>query len=177
MKRERPRPDGYHWNAPVAIVLECGSSPCRWCKGPIPKCRRRTFCSEPCVNEWKRRVCPEIFRSVAFEADKGICRSCGLDCLTMDHDHLQRQLWTSAEPATILDRIDLAQRWRHANNVRRHVFEIDHITPIIEGGDWFDPANLRTLCIPCHRRETRALAARLAVARRNAAKRRNGVDQ
>lgn len=40
--------------------------------------------------------------------------------------------------------------------------EVDHTVPIIEGGDPFDPANLRTLCGTCHKRETKALAARRA---------------
>ena len=36
----------------------------------------------------------------------------------------------------------------------RTLWEADHIVPIVDGGDPFDPANLRTLCIACHERET-----------------------
>lgn len=32
--------------------------------------------------------------------------------------------------------------------------EVDHITPISEGGHPFDPANLRTLCVGCHKEKT-----------------------
>jgi 5-methylcytosine-specific restriction endonuclease McrA len=52
----------------------------------------------------------------------------------------------------------------------RHLWEADHIVPVVEGGgasrDQDPLANLRTLCLRCHRAETRALAARRAKARR-----------
>ena len=38
---------------------------------------------------------------------------------------------------------------------------------LIEGGKLCDPANLRTLCVPCHKQETAALAKRRAVAQRD----------
>ena len=44
-------------------------------------------------------------------------------------------------------------------------WDMDHIIPLIEGGSR-GRHNLRTLCIPCHKAETRALAARRAEARR-----------
>jgi 5-methylcytosine-specific restriction protein A len=31
---------------------------------------------------------------------------------------------------------------------------IDHIIPIIEGGEWLDLDNLQTLCDTCHRKKT-----------------------
>lgn len=47
----------------------------------------------------------------------------------------------------------------------RTLWEADHAVPLVEGGDP-GPENIRTLCIPCHRRVTRELRARLARARR-----------
>lgn len=32
--------------------------------------------------------------------------------------------------------------------------EVDHITPISEGGHPFDPGNLQTLCVDCHQEKT-----------------------
>lgn len=32
--------------------------------------------------------------------------------------------------------------------------EVDHITPVASGGDFFDRANLQSLCKPCHSRKT-----------------------
>jgi 5-methylcytosine-specific restriction endonuclease McrA len=46
-------------------------------------------------------------------------------------------------------------------------WDMDHLVPVIEGGGGCGLDNLRTLCIPCHRAETRALAARRAAARRS----------
>jgi 5-methylcytosine-specific restriction endonuclease McrA len=34
------------------------------------------------------------------------------------------------------------------------IWEVDHITPIWEGGDWFGMFNLQTLCSTCHRIKT-----------------------
>lgn len=44
-------------------------------------------------------------------------------------------------------------------------FEVDHIVAVVEGGTG-DRSNLRVLCVPCHKAETKALAARRAEARR-----------
>lgn len=44
----------------------------------------------------------------------------------------------------------------------KHLWEMDHIIPVSEGGGMCDLSNLRTLCIPCHKRETAALKKRLA---------------
>ena len=33
--------------------------------------------------------------------------------------------------------------------------EVDHIQRIADGGDWFDPANLQSLCHSCHSRKTK----------------------
>lgn len=55
-------------------------------------------------------------------------------------------------------------------------WDMDHARPVVEGGGVADNAspeevlgNLRTLCQPCHKRETAALAARRAAARRTEA--------
>ena len=45
-------------------------------------------------------------------------------------------------------------------------WEADHIVPVVEGGGSCGLENIRTLCIPCHRRETAALAGRRAARRR-----------
>lgn len=50
----------------------------------------------------------------------------------------------------------------------RRWWEADHIVPVIEGGGGVGPEGYRTLCLPCHRRETAKLAQRLAHRRRTA---------
>jgi 5-methylcytosine-specific restriction endonuclease McrA len=45
------------------------------------------------------------------------------------------------------------------------LLQVDHIVELADGGAWGDEANLRTLCLPCHKAKTkearRARAARL----------------
>lgn len=55
---------------------------------------------------------------------------------------------------------------RHLWSLRRRLWEMDHVTPVIEGGGDCGLDNLRTLCWSCHRQETAALAARRASARK-----------
>jgi len=43
---------------------------------------------------------------------------------------------------------------------RGHLWEMDHIRPVSEGGGLCGLDNLRTLCVPCHRDETADLARR-----------------
>ena len=51
---------------------------------------------------------------------------------------------------------------------RRSLWEMDHVVPLSEGGNG-GLDNLRTLCLPCHRQATKALAGRRAVRRRGCA--------
>jgi 5-methylcytosine-specific restriction endonuclease McrA len=58
----------------------------------------------------------------------------------------------------------------HHDGLTPHLWEADHIVPVVEGGGASrdaDPlVNLRTLCRHCHKAETRVLAARRAKASR-----------
>jgi 5-methylcytosine-specific restriction endonuclease McrA len=47
-------------------------------------------------------------------------------------------------------------------------WEADHITAVVEGGGACGLDNIRTLCRPCHLKETAALAARRAKERTDA---------
>ena len=42
------------------------------------------------------------------------------------------------------------------------LWQMDHITPVVEGGGECGLENLRTLCLRCHNAETSALAGRMA---------------
>ena len=37
--------------------------------------------------------------------------------------------------------------------------EVDHVKPIADGGEWFDPGNLRAICRTCHIQRRRDEAA------------------
>lgn len=104
---------------------------CRWCKGPV-KPPRRTFCSDACVHEYLLRSNPRYLRQKVWERDRGICALCGVDT-------------TQLEPPGRL----------------QHTWEVDHIVPVAEGGGECGLDNVRTLCIPCHRKVTAELRRRL----------------
>jgi 5-methylcytosine-specific restriction protein A len=43
---------------------------------------------------------------------------------------------------------------------RKTLWDADHIVPVVEGGGECDLANIRTLCLVCHRRVTLELRNR-----------------
>ncbi len=56
-----------------------------------------------------------------------------------------------------------------ASTLKRRLWEMDHVVPVVEGGGSCGIENLRTLCRACHRRETACLAKRRALARKRVA--------
>jgi 5-methylcytosine-specific restriction protein A len=122
-----------------------GNALCRRCSTEVTP-PRRTFCSEACVNEWKIRTQPAFAKQLVRKRDDGICQICRRDCFEGRRDSTDYK-----RPRGLLG-----------------LFEMDHIVPVVEGGGACGLDNLRTLCIPCHRRETAKLAARRAEARKAA---------
>jgi len=123
---------------------------CRWCHGAVPK-GRFTFCSARCVHEWKLRTDPAYLRQQVFLRDRGVCAQCGLDTEALRKD--KRKLDYAA-------RRQFEKDW----GWRRHLWDADHILPVAEGGGECDLANMRTLCLKCHREATAALRLRLRAA-------------
>lgn len=105
---------------------ENGKPFCRYCKQEITAPKRRTFCSDQCVHEYKLRTNGQYLRHQVWKRDQGLCAKC----------HLTTDDW-----------------------------QADHIVPVAEGGGSCGMQNLRTLCLPCHHQETRALMRRLREAR------------
>lgn len=66
----------------------------------------------------------------------------------------------------ILELLRALEPYRRGTGHNYNLWDMDHIVPVIEGGGACGLENLRTLCIPCHKAETRALAARRAQKRR-----------
>lgn len=54
-----------------------------------------------------------------------------------------------------------AGRTPSISDVLGHGWEADHIVPVVEGGGECGLENYRTLCVPCHKRATRALRQRM----------------
>lgn len=98
---------------------------CCWCGGIIQEKRRRTWCSQSCVNDYRVRSQPAYARHLVEQRDHGICQLCGSQCHGQD-------------------------------------WQMDHILPVIKNGGSCGLDNLRTLCLPCHRRVTAELRRELA---------------
>jgi len=132
-----------------------GRALCRWCSLEVPK-GRLTFCSEWCVNEWRLRSDPGYMREQVFERDHGTCAECSVDC-EKEYRRLRRLKGAA--------RVEGWAAWGLKPNQRRSLWDADHILPVAEGGGECDLANMRTLCLRCHRDATAELLARLKRAR------------
>jgi 5-methylcytosine-specific restriction endonuclease McrA len=130
---------------------ESGRALCRWCRAETPP-RRRTFCSDACVNEWKLRTDPGYLRERVLQRDAGVCAKCGINTISLRRD---------------MRRLDFAARrrflkeWGLTERSRKSLWDADHIVPVAEGGGQCDLANMRTLCLKCHKEVTAALLVRL----------------
>ncbi len=128
-----------------------GRALCRWCELEVPP-RRLTFCSEWCVHEWKLRTDPSYLRDQVLARDHGVCALCRIDA--------ERAL-LELKKARGTQRLALLIRWGlKSMQQRRSLWDADHIVPVCEGGGECDLANLRTLCLLCHRRVTQELRVR-----------------
>lgn len=130
-----------------------GRGLCRRCGKEVPK-GRYTFCSDACVHEWKLRTDPGYLREQVFVRDRGVCAQCGLDTEALRKD--KRKLDYAA-------RRKFEKEW----GSRRKLWDADHVIPVAEGGGECDLANMRTLCLKCHREATAALRKRLRGGRGN----------
>ncbi len=130
---------------------------CRWCQLEILAKRRRTFCSEYCVHQWRLRSDPGYLRDQVFARDGGVCAVCAADTVA-----IYNALKQARGPARVAG---LSLYGMKTISSRRSLWDADHIRPVAEGGGQCDVDNLRTLCLPCHREETAELRRRLRARR------------
>jgi 5-methylcytosine-specific restriction enzyme A len=141
---------------------------CRRCGDPIVENRRRTFCSDECVHQWRLTSDPAYLRQQVFERDRGVCAGCRLDTQALlryfprgwrYYQRIgERQVVSSAEWIELCRALGIPQS--RAENAS--LWDADHIIPVIEGGGECDLSNIRTLCICCHRAATMELRRRMA---------------
>lgn len=126
---------------------------CRWCELEVLAKRRRTFCSDFCVHQWRLRTDPGYLRDQVFARDRGICHLCQADTVA---------IYAALKRARGNARIaGLSLYGMKSITARRSLWDADHILPVAEGGGQCDLDNLRTLCLPCHREITAELRLRL----------------
>jgi 5-methylcytosine-specific restriction endonuclease McrA len=132
---------------------------CRWCDLEILAKRRRTFCSDYCVHQWRLRTDPGYLRDQVFARDHGICAVCHIDTIAA-YNALKRARGTARAAGLHLYGMK-------SITPRRSLWDADHIRPVAEGGGQCDLDNLRTLCLLCHREATARLRTRLSHARQS----------
>ncbi|MDE3106312.1 MAG: HNH endonuclease [Acidobacteriota bacterium] len=132
---------------------------CRWCQLEIFARRRRTFCSEYCVHQWRLRTDPGYVREQVFARDHGICALCQADTGAI-YRALQRARGQRRAAGLALYGLSSLRS-------RRSLWDADHVRPVAEGGGQCDLDNLRTLCLLCHRKVTAELQLRLRSQTRN----------
>lgn len=109
-------------------------------------------------------VHPQLRRRHVYDRDGWACRSCG--AALVPWSEIAR--WARTFAHSLIGSDDSVRamirglEWPLNNTP----YEVDHIRPLVEGGS-NHPDNLRTLCVPCHRAETAALAARRAARARD----------
>jgi len=126
---------------------------CRWCELEILAKRRRTFCSDYCVHQWRLRTDPGYLRDQVFARDRGVCDLCQADTVAI-YNALKRARGAARVAG-------LSLYGMKTISARRSLWDADHIKPVAEGGGQCDLDNLRTLCLPCHREVTAELRLRL----------------
>lgn len=165
----------------VAVGTEC-----RVCGRPVDDGRAKfcsDYCRDICRAVMDLLNWSSVRRRV-IERDDETCQRCGLDyaLVRRARDHIRDRIETRVPdrldgPSMLAlgadevnvdwdGRLQWNQRVRKYREVLKDRYgdpyehdiglEVDHITPISEGGHPFDPANLQTLCSQCHQQKTSA---------------------
>jgi len=122
------------------------------------------FCSAKCAKEYQVRVCGNTVRRQLFELEHGQCQLCNLDC------HVLYQRLKVLMPSQRRKEIEQSPfkylSWKQKENIVRdpqegQLWQADHIHAVAEGGGECGIENYRTLCTPCHKKETSKLKHRL----------------
>jgi hypothetical protein len=93
---------------------------------------RRSYCSDEC---WVKNT-PGLIRVHVERRDNGVCAECKTQC-RVPRDYSQE-------------------------NMARPTWEADHIVPVCKGGGLCGIEGYRTLCLPCHKKNTAKLVRKNA---------------
>lgn len=145
---------------------ELGKPLCRWCGSEVPR-PRRTFCSDACVHEHKLRSDVDYLRATILARDHGVCCLCKTDTVALGlevRDMASRGSDGMNQALATLMHLGYSEwRARKAIQSEMNLWDTDHIQPVVEGGGGCDLSLIRTLCVPCHTKETKQLRRRRAM--------------
>jgi 5-methylcytosine-specific restriction enzyme A len=149
-----------------------GRGLCRMCGEEVPK-GRRTFCGEDCVHQYRLRNDARYASNQLRGKYKTVCALCGVDT-KKEKQKFEKELKQCPDGLSYKERIEfrrgIEEKWAKAgwSPVYGKWYHVDHIIPVAEGGGPQDYprskdylTNLRILCLPCHKAETRELRKRL----------------
>jgi 5-methylcytosine-specific restriction protein A len=144
-----------------------GRARCRWCWNEVGK-GRQSWCSDECVEEYMQLHDWATARGNVRKRDHEVCAFCGVDTgwLKLVWNKLRGPM-RDDQVRGHHDWLTLGQLLCGNRDTCREWWEADHIKPRADGGD-NALANLRTLCLPCHRGVTAAFARERARRRREA---------
>ena len=122
------------------------------------------YCSFECKKAMMIKTSGGYIRQEIFKLEKGICQICNRNMHELfcrirrleKPDRLQQLLSAGFTISNTSKKISIV------NNPKEGDFwQPDHIIPVAEGGGECDLSNFRTLCTPCHLKETKELHKRL----------------
>lgn len=91
-----------------------------------------------------------LLRRAIFNRDRGICHKCGINSIA---------LRSAFRFKTIYDKV-----WPEGfDSNRRAWWDVHHINAVCLGGERYDINNCVTMCLKCHKHETKLLAAERAL--------------
>lgn len=138
---------------------EHGNPLCRWCSKAVQP-PRKTFCSNECVHEWRLRSSVSYARQCVRERDKGVCSKCGIDTYKISRG-MRRPLKDETE-AQWQKRVTAIRKKFKVGPKRVTLWDLDHDLEVAAGGGLCGLENMRTLCIPCHKKKTKKFVKKLS---------------
>lgn len=154
-----------HERAKQGLCRQCGLDVHRF----SPK--RRTFCSDECVHEYRVRTDSGYARHAVYLREHGICQQCGLNCSSwfsqfrkfITSYEIKQLVWhygthrecqefqnAIVEHYFELNGVPYYKGWRN----RRTFWDVDHIIEVCRGGGSCGLDNLQLLCVNCHKAKT-----------------------
>ena len=141
-----------------------GRRVCRYCHVNEVPPGRRTLCSDHCRNEMMLRCDRGWARREVQKRDRGVCALCKCDtqALLRQWNRLKRP--RRNDELTEGERLARRRKYEASLEARgfdlhKALWEADHIVPVARGGNEMGLENLRTLCVPCHKKVTASFAA------------------